>query len=89
MDRLANMSVNQEDKMVSHVILPDDIIPLLKADMRMRGVAFEHYQLIFLISSGPKKKEEEEEERQPPPNISINPGVFRLFRIISSTNKEF
>lgn len=33
-DRLANMGVNQEDKMVSHVIQKDDIIPLLETDMK-------------------------------------------------------
>ncbi|KAI8522671.1 hypothetical protein RHMOL_Rhmol13G0014400 [Rhododendron molle] len=32
-DRLANMGVNQEDEMMLHVILLDDIIPLLEADM--------------------------------------------------------
>ncbi|KAI8537441.1 hypothetical protein RHMOL_Rhmol09G0024100 [Rhododendron molle] len=37
--RLANKGVDQEDKMVSHVIPPEDIIPILEADMR--GVAFE------------------------------------------------
>ncbi|KAI8536130.1 hypothetical protein RHMOL_Rhmol10G0232600 [Rhododendron molle] len=38
-DRLANMGVEQEDRMVSLIILPDDIISLMEADMR--GVAFE------------------------------------------------
>lgn len=40
-DKLANMRVNQEDKMVSHVIPLDDIILLLETDMR--GVPFEGF----------------------------------------------
>ncbi|KAI8533199.1 hypothetical protein RHMOL_Rhmol11G0278700 [Rhododendron molle] len=33
-DKLANLGVEQEEKMVSHISPPDDIIPLLEADMR-------------------------------------------------------
>lgn len=38
-DKLANLGVDQEHKWVSHISPPEDIIPLLEADMR--GVAFE------------------------------------------------
>lgn len=38
-DMFANIGVDQEDRMVSYIIPPDDLIPLLEADMR--GVAFE------------------------------------------------
>lgn len=38
-DRLANMGVDQEERMVSHVIPRDEIIPFSEADMR--GVSFE------------------------------------------------
>lgn len=38
-DKLANVGVEQEEKWVSHITPPVDIIPLLEADMR--GVAFE------------------------------------------------
>jgi len=38
-DKLANLGVDQDEKWVSHISPPDDIIPLLEADMR--GVAFE------------------------------------------------
>lgn len=38
-DKLANIGVDQEDKWVSHIVPPTDIIPLLEADMR--GVAYE------------------------------------------------
>lgn len=37
-DGLVNMGVDQQDKMVSHINPPDDIIPLLEVDMR--GVSF-------------------------------------------------
>lgn len=37
-DSFANMGVDQEEKMVSHITPPDGIISLLEADMR--GVAF-------------------------------------------------
>lgn len=51
-DKLANVRVNQEDKMVSHVIPSDDIILLLETDMR--GVPFEGFL---------KKRREKESER--------------------------
>lgn len=40
-DRLANIGVDQEHKMVSHIIPCDDLIPLLEADRR--GVTFEMF----------------------------------------------
>ncbi|KAI8552620.1 hypothetical protein RHMOL_Rhmol06G0280900 [Rhododendron molle] len=41
MDRLANMCIDQEHKMVSHIIPHDDLISLLETDMR--GVAFDRF----------------------------------------------
>lgn len=40
-DKLANIEGEQEDKWVSHIVPPVDIIPLLEADMR--GVAYERF----------------------------------------------
>lgn len=39
-DRFANMEVDQKNKMVPHIIPPNDIIPLLEARMREVAILF-------------------------------------------------
>lgn len=54
-DRLANMRVDQENRMVSHIIPPVDIIPLLELGGYEMSDFWESVT-VFFISFVPKKK---------------------------------